>query len=80
MTVIDEDGTVGWFYYENGIPDGMVYMGIDRSVAVHDRCFLHTRTVFEDGTVGPTKTREISFGEMVAQKATLEMIRRRRAQ
>lgn len=75
MPVINEDGSVGWFWYENG-PGDFHYIGIDRSSAP-DRCYLHTRAVFEDGTFGPTKTREITFAEMVAHKAALALIQRR---
>jgi hypothetical protein len=75
MPIIREDGSVGWFYYESN-PGDIRYIGIDRS-ATPDRCFLHVRPVFEDGTVGPATKREITFGQMVAQKATLELIRRK---
>lgn len=77
LPVIDENGNVGWFYWESGLPAGIHCMGIDRSTAGPDRCFLHMRPVFEDGTVGKTTTREITFGEMVAQQATLEFVKRR---
>lgn len=77
MPVIREDGSVGWFYYESGVPDGMVYTGINRSVVAPDRCFLHTRPLFKDGSFGEIRTREITFGEMVAHKAALALIQRR---
>jgi hypothetical protein len=69
MPVIDENGNVGFHYWECGFPENPAIGGIDRS------CTLFTRPVFQDGTVGEITRRPITFGEMVSHQTTLEYIK-----